>query len=261
MRGVSPPDIVIIVMNRRLLLAAALSGAVAGLNPAQAAQPLATLTGTVTGYDASSTLLSVNGRLGVEQFIVPTSAQILLNGRASTVQAIQVGDEVTVRYDYNTARAVVVRVFREAKRQVTINTVSSTGMGLRLPSGNVVAAKIDAASQITLEGFQVSNNAVLVGRSATAIYEPGTFLILSLAVNGQVFKGRATAVDSSGRTVTLAGTQSLTFAVDTNATITRNGSAATLAQIVVGDQVKTVFVKNAAGRRSLLLKATGANSS
>lgn len=244
-------------MNRLLVLLASLCVLTgAAFSPAVHADPPdVTVRGTVIGYDPQSDLLNVNTRLGSRLFLVTASSLILLNDHNATVNDITPGDRVRVTYDYNTSEAVIVDLTREVRRTGKVTSVSTNGFNFRLPGGGNLTLTTNVNTRITVGGLLVENRAILVGRQATLLYEPVTFLALGLSAQAQTVSGAITAIDATARTLSVARNATRAFTVDTNATIRRDGVTATLADLVVGDRITLAFVRHGTTRRALVLQA------
>lgn len=246
----------------RLFLTAALFPLLAGTaeHQARAASqlrsiPEAHVSGTVFAYDPSGPLLSVNTRLGLKRFLLNNRTLVLLNNHTSTLSANNVGDEVTVDYQYNTSIANTVHLFREASRTGTVVSTTSTAINLRLGNGAVLTLNTNAGSVVELGGIRLISNSVLVGRKVTAVYEPGTFILLSLDGSSKTTSGTITSIDAEGRTLVISGRNALTFDISTDATVRRAGSPAALTDLVVGDRVRVAFLRDAGIVRALAIDA------
>jgi hypothetical protein len=245
-------------MSRRLILLVTtlfcFAAAAAGV---PAAEPhLTETTGTVTGFDPDSDQLSVNSRLGPKLFLVTSGTAILLNNHAAGTNDIQAGDQVAVTYRFDTSVATIVHLFRETRIQGRVVSVGATAIGFRFRRATL-QLRTDAGSRIEVADIPMSGGQALIGRRATAIFEPGTLLLLSLSANAPVASGRLSAVDAAARTVTVAGRRSVQFTLDAAAGVRRNGQAAAIADLRVGDRVKVAFAREGPTNRALAVQATG----
>src|SRR5205823_3382116 len=136
-----------------------------------------------------------------------------------------------------------------------ISAASGTSISLKLSDGTVLGLHTDANSAVSLEGIAITNPAALLNRKAKAIYEPSTFLILSLAAEANSMRGRITAVDTAAKTLTVTAAKARTMKLDAAANITRNGQTATLADMVVGDHAHVAYIHTRAGFRALAIHA------
>lgn len=217
--------------------------------------PQAHLSGTVVGFDNSAQLLSVNTRLGLKRLLVNNRTLVLLNNHTAALTAITAGDEVTVDYQYDTSIANTIHLFREASRSGTVVSTTTNGISLRLKNGAILTLTTNAGSVVELGGIPLTSNSVLVGRRVTAIYEPGTFTLLSLAGSSKTVKGTITAIDPVTRSLIISGRNALTFDISDDATVRRAGSAASLTDLAVGDRVVVAFLRDAGIVRALAIDA------
>lgn len=217
--------------------------------------PEAHVSGTVYAYDAAGPLLSVNTRLGLKRFLLNNRTLILLNNHSSTLNANNVGDEVTVDYQYNNSVATTVHLFREASRTGTVVSTTNTAINLRLGNGGVLTLNANGNSVVELGGIPLTSNSVLVGRKVTAIYEPGTFTLLSLTGSSKTVNGTITSIDPNTRTLVIGGRNVLTFDIRTDATVRRAGSSAALTDLTVGDRVVVAYLRDAGIVRALAIDA------
>lgn len=242
-----------------LLFAAILSllGFRPTMRPATATLPNAQVTGTVIGYDTSSTLLSVQTRLGAKSFLITNTTIILLNNHTSTANNIQANDQVTVTYDYTTFKAIEVHLFREVTQTGTVKAVGTTSITVHLSIGGQVALTTNTNSVINLDDIPIATTSVLVGRSVNVVYEPTSNLLLSLNAHSPLTKGTITAVNTTSKTVTVNGQ---VFTLDLNATILRAGQTAAITTLVVGDKARVAWVKNGSARTALAIQANPLSS-
>lgn len=244
------------VLKPSLLVAALLMvlATVAFVRPA-AALHLTETTGTVLGYDDDTTLLSVNTRLGPKTFVVTTGTLILLNNHTANLNNIQPNDKVTVRYRFDTSVAATVHLFRERRVAGTVVAGSDEELDVRIKGGAVVTFELNDSSRVDLEGILLDDLSVLEGRRVTAIYEPGSFLLLSLKGESPRLAGRITAVDTAARTVTVSGRTPRTVTLGTAATLRRSGAVVPITSLVVGDRVTIAYVRSGTTLQGLALTA------
>jgi hypothetical protein len=243
-------------MPRPRTLAALLSLAALLLTlPLSAASREAEVEGTVISFDQQAQILNVNTRLGAKSFLVTNTTLIFLNNHTTNANSMTAGDVVTVRYNYDTSTATEILITRELGDTGRIVSASGANISLRLSDGLLLGLHTDAGSQVSLGGLPVTNAAVLVNRKAKVVYEPGTFLILSLAARSELVHGRITASDTTAKTITVTAAKSRVMKLDAAANIARSGAAATQADLVVGDHARVAYVRNKAGFRALIIRA------
>jgi len=239
-------------MNRLILALALLFGmASVGLKasrPLLAAPVNFEATGTVIGFDQDNNTLSVNTRLGPEVFRVSSTTTILLNNHGATLQDIQQNDQVTVTFRFDTNEASTVHLFREVRRTGKITSVTNTAIGFRVGSAQL-QLRPNEQSRVTLLGIPVTDRSVLTNLPATAVYEPGSLLVLSLGASATGVTGRIKSVDATRRRITLAGRRPTIYAVAANATLLRSGRTAELSEFQVGDRVRFARIGRGATNR------------
>jgi hypothetical protein len=243
-------------MNRRTLLAIALLGAALPLARPAAAANLTVATGTVIGFSAQDQVLRVNTRLGALSLLVTSDTLVLLNNHTATNTDIRAGDKVTVEYRFDTREVKLVHLVRQQRRTGRIVDVTATAVVLRVDGANL-SLRTDTQSLVELEEIPLTTRSVLIGRQATAVFEPGSLLLLSLNGESELVTAPLTAVDATARTVTLGGRRPRTLTLDSAATLLRNGTTTTIASLVTGDRVTVAFIRQGTVLRGLALTARG----
>jgi len=251
-------------MLRTLLTLSALSALIAflvGAAPRMASSDpeLTEATGTVITFVAQLQQLSVNTRLGPITLLLDSKTLVLLNNHSASTTDIRAGDKVTVRYRFDTSVASVVHLFRQQKRSGRITNVTTTAIEMQV-DGAALSFRTDAQSRVELEDIPLVTRSVLIGRKATAVFEPGSLLLLSMQGAAQRATGSVGSVNVEARTVTLSGRKPRTLTLDSAATVRRNGETAEIASLVTGDRVVAAFVKEGATLRTLALQARGTAS-
>lgn len=231
-------------MRRRWLMGLALGLLVLPCETSDAVQRTTELSGKVQSYSANTALLAVLTRLGLKSFLINDGTIITLNNHSGTTADLRSGDEVTVTYEFSTARAVRVRLVRENKLKGKIRTVTAAAIEVGAGAGSALSLRVNTSSKINLDGIVLTDRSVLVGIPATAIYEPGTLTLLSLRGTATVFSGRISAIDVANRRVTLVNRATRVITLDSRATLQRNGTAAAIGDLVVGDLVRASYVND-----------------
>ena len=242
---------------RTLCLFCVAGALLAAAPPPALAQHETEITGTITGYDGQQSILTVNTRLGSRGFLLDQLTLILLNNHAGDTDDFRLGDRVLVSFRFDTAVASRVHIFREARQRGKIVSASNTAINYRVGGGAALNLRLDANSRVELAGIPLSGVALLAGRRATAVYEPGTFLLLSLSAEASSLNGRVQAVNVANGTLTLTGGKSRVFTVDPVATIRRDGRTTTLSALQPGDRVRLAFTRGGAGQTALAVQARG----
>lgn len=224
--------------------------------PVQAAPHLTETTGTFLGFDEDSGIVGVNTRLGTKQLIVVPETLFVLNNRAVQPAALLLGDQVTIRYRFDTAVVFEVFATREARRSGVITDVRANQLDLRIGRGVTLTFSLDSRTRVSLEGILLSDFSVLERKRATLVYEPGSSL-LALSVSGRALRAgaRITAIDPNARTVSLGGRRPRTFTLDDTATLRRNGEFVEIDDLVVGDRATLAFVRDGKTLRAQALQA------
>ena len=76
--------------------------------------------------------------------------------------------------------------------------------------------------------------------------------------HGSMFSGKVSAVDAAAMTVTVTGkTGDTTYTITADTKITKDGQAATLADVAVGQAVSGAFKKDSAGKMTASTLAIG----
>jgi hypothetical protein len=250
------PILLALMKIRTLLVPALLLFALVGVRTqSQAAPRLTELTGTALGFDQEQSLLSVNTRLGPKLFLVTPRTLFLLNNHEADVDDVLPGDEVTVRYQFDTSEARLVHLFREARQTARVTAATANSLSLRV-RGATLTLQANAASQMQLANIAVGNPQVLVGQRVTAVFEPGSQLLLRLKGDVSAANGTVTAVNTTTNQVTLSGRRGGVFTLDPSATIILGEEQVTLPDVVVGSRARLAFVRSAGLRRGLALSVT-----
>lgn len=249
-------------LSRRLSLLLAVFPllALCAARPAAALRslPEAHLSGTIFAYDPAGPLLSVNTRLGLKRLLLNNRTLVLLNNHTTTLTANNVGDQVSVDYQYETSTANTVQIIREASRTGTVVSTTATSISVRTAKGIIQAFTTNANSVVELGGIPLTANGVLVGRKVTVIYEPGTSTLLSLDGSSKTVKGTITSIDAAARTLAISGNNPLSFTISTDATVRRAGVSAALADLAVGDRVTVAYLRSAGTVQALAIDARAA---
>jgi len=222
-------------------------------------QPTRDISGRVTSFDTASMILTVNTALGIKQFLLNARTLILINNHTGTAANITIGDLVTVTYQPFNSIATQVLIIRESTASGKITTATAGSIGLKISSGAVLNLTVNANSVVELNGIPITTPTVLVGLHAHAIYETGTFLLLSLTAESKsLTNGRITVIDTTNRTITVtANGRQFFFTVDLNATVRRNGATDVFSNLQLGDRVKVAYVTKNQVNRALAIQANG----
>jgi hypothetical protein len=238
------------------LLLALIAGPVLAQRGGGSLPPTTEVSGTVLGFDPDTTVLSVRTRLGAKSFVVGPSAVIFLNTHTATAANITAGDEVTVTYRYHTGEVTRIRLFRETRVTGTVTSVTAYAITVRTARNVILTLRPDAASQVGLSGISLADRSVLVGRRITALFEPGSLLLLNMTSGTTAASGPITAIDPVAQTITIGGRRPRSLLIDPLATLRRDGETATLDTLVVGDPTRVAFIREGRNFRVLALEST-----
>jgi aspartate 1-decarboxylase len=193
---------------------------------------------------------------------VDTSTVIKRNGATASLAALQVGDRVEAKYNPVSKLATEIDAWANLAKvegfisavDTTANTVSITP-GISFHPETVtpsIVLKVDSTTVIKRNGAAASLAAWQVGDRVEASYNSGSMLAAEIDAwaNLAEVHGFISAVDTTANTVTitpgllfhpLTFTPSIILKVDSSTVIKRNGAAATLADLQVGDQVDAKY--------------------
>lgn len=237
-----------IALQAALLLTCAAS-------PAQAQLPT-TEQGRISSIDTGAQLLGINTRLGVRLFAWTNRTMFLLNGHSAAQGDMRLNDRVEVDYLYPTGELQVVHLHRTQRMNARVTSTTQTTIGVRSRSA-ALTLRVDGVSSITAAGIRLSNNAVLVGERVSLVVEPGQQpLLLDLSVKARRTAGVITAVDPAAREITIRDRRERTFTLPATATLRRDGSTITFAELSVGDTLVAGFTHSGSTRRILALEAS-----
>lgn len=233
------------------LIACLLALAVTGLKPVRAGLP-ANVEGEIASISTGSQTLGINTRLGVLLFVWNSQTLFLLNGHTAGQADMRLGDRVEARYLYPSGELELVHLFRKQRTaSAPITAVSNTSVEARIDRANVTL-RTDSASQISAAGISISNRAVLVGRRARIVFEPGQQpLLLKLQAKARATAGEITALDAAASLITIRGRSDREYEIVATATIRRDGASSSLAALAAGDTVRAAYVKD--GRKLLII--------
>jgi hypothetical protein len=215
---------------------------------------LATIAGTVTGV-ASGTLTLQPDQGSPVTLVINATTKIFIDGTLSSLPAVQMGSQAQAAYDPATLIAAVVRVESPEHEQasvtgkvtaITAATITITPNQDGQDDGSAVTLKVDATTQITLDGTTASLTDLKVGDLARAVYDRTTMLAATIqAASPQpqlgVVTGNVTVVSATAITITPEEGSAVTLTTDASTKITLDGAPSTLAAIPVGAVARAVY--------------------
>jgi len=200
-------------------------------------------TGTVTAVGANTLTLSKDGQ--TTRYTVKSDAVILRNNATVALSAVKVGDEATVVV--SGGQIVHVNVTKIA----TVTDGTKTGAVTAVGANTLTLSKDGQTTQYTVKsdaivvrnGTTAALSAVKVGDQVSVVVAGGVVIhvnvTLPIAESGQV-NGVVTAV--YGNTIDLTvNNVVVSYPVESNATIVRNGAVVALNAVQPGDGVSVVL--------------------
>ncbi len=215
-----------------------------------ATPPPTDLTGTITSVDPATGAVQVTTDHGtVITLTANANTQLRLNGSATTVGNLALGQQVRVAY--RPADKIALTLAAATPRA---GVVSGAITGLDLTAGTLQltplvgaaqSLKLNAQTAFRLNGRPVSPASVTVGQLATVqIGSDNVVKIVSASTPPLVdLIGTISALDIAGGTlqVTTPAQTTITLHLGSFSTIQRNGVAATSDKLVIGDRVQVRY--------------------
>jgi len=224
------------------------------LLPATAATGhLTVTTGTVTQVAVANNTINVNTRLGPKSLTINSSTLVFLNDRASNLQAITAGDEVELRYRFDTGVVSLIKITRETSQRGRVTAATTSNLTFKIPDAGTITLTTDTLTHQRLADLTVDDHRALIGVGGKAIYQTGANgLLLRFIVDGEIFKGSVTSVDTVASTI-VVGTR--TFKLVEFGTVRLNGESSTLSALTTGDKVRVGFIRSGAPRSAIVIEA------
>ncbi|HZG77789.1 MAG TPA: S-layer homology domain-containing protein [Paenibacillus sp.] len=221
------------------------NGTIIFLNVTQAASVTdGQKTGTITKIDGGKLTITKDG--ASTEYTVKSDATILRNNASATLSALRTGDQVTVVV----AGGLIVHVNVTTAASVTDG--QKTGTVTAVGANKLTIAKDGVTTEYTVksDAVIVRNNATAqlsalkAGDQVTAVVAGGVVVHVNVtqpvAENGQV-TGVVSAVYGDKVDLWKGGVQ-VSYAVEANATIVRNGVAVALNVVQPGDEVSLLLL-------------------
>ena len=227
-------------MARYVWMAVAIIALSAGLAVQAVEPPTANASGSVASVDLNAGTLGVQSRARVRTFLIGMGTAVLLNNHAGTLQDIQVGDQVNVRYNTLTYRAERVVIHRFFQARGVIVNATATSIALQTKQQRI-NSQVNAATRFLVAGTPVDDAPVLLGLRAKAKLETGTNLGLRFDAKAPTIAGTVTAVNPGTGAFTLGGATIANFELHPMGRVTFAGRAITLAGLLVGDKANVAY--------------------
>lgn len=229
------------------------------VNARAAEQHQGEVEGKVTAVDATAGTISIDPEHGSEVVLHTDSAtRISRNGAVATLADIRVGDSAEARYDAATLLASRIEArsgnpspqpHGEVEGMVT--AVDGSSLTITPEHGGPVVLTVDASTRFFVRDTPATLADVHTGQRAHASYDRTTLLAAVVRVQNDgnpepataEIEGRVTAASAASVTIAPEHGNPVTLAIDASTRITREGHAATAADITVGDRAEALFVR------------------
>jgi hypothetical protein len=239
--GLKVNDMVLVVYDRQTLVASRIVAA---------SPPPTVLTGTITSLDATAGTIQVTTGHGTAiTLTINSTSQLRLNGSATTVANLAVGQSVRVTYRPADKIALTVEAATPRAGIVSgaITTLDLTAGTLQLTPlvGTGQSLTLNAQTTYRLNGREVASSAVAVGQLATVqVGANNTAQIVAAQTAPLVdLVGTISALDVQGGTVqiTTAAQTTITLRLGSFTTVQKDNAAATVDRLAIGDQVQVRY--------------------
>lgn len=197
--------------------------------------PQGTVSGTVASVASTQVAISANGRT-TTYALEPTVA---VSGLATSLSAVQVGDQVMLTLDSNGAvSAIDVTAVPAPTTSVSGTVTSINGAFIAITESNGASAAFVLAPGVSVSG-QVGSLAALMAGDQVTLTINGSGQVTAIGVTAlpsttQV-SGSVSAVTASQITLTESDGSSVSFALAPNVQVT--GLVSSLSAVMVGDRV------------------------
>jgi len=214
--------------------------------------------GVFTAFDSTSGLLSMATVGGARSFRIDSKTLIVRNGAAATAQGLAHGDALLVHSASAPTGTIAVAADIEADGpeeedvEGTITTIAGQDVTITPEHGSAVTVHVAASTVIKLTDATGTHTATLAdlatGMQAEADYDPVSLVADHIHARAAEHhqaevEGKVTAVDATAGTISIDPEHGAAVALHTDSTtrISRNGAAATLADIKVGDSAEARY--------------------
>jgi len=253
-------DTAVVVYNRQTLVATQI---------AAASPPPTVLTGTITSLDATTGAVQITTGHGTAIALTANSnSQIRLNGSATTVANLAVGQAVRVTYHPADKIALTLAAATPRAGVVTgaITALDLTAGMLQLTPlvGAAQSLTLNAQTTYRLNGRPVTPAAIAVGQlAAVQVGTNNTATVVAAETPPLIhLLGTISALNVQGGTVqiTSPGATTITLLLGSFTTVQKDNAAATADKLAIGDQARVEYeyrlIPNAS--RALMIVATSA---
>jgi Cu/Ag efflux protein CusF len=214
--------------------------------------------GVFTGFDATTGLLTMATIGGTSSFHIDTTTLIVRNGAPATAQGLAHGDALLVHSPAVPAGTVATASDIEADGpeeedvEGTITTIAGQDVTITPGHGSAVTVHVADSTVIKLTDTSGTHTATLAdlatGMQAEADYDPVSLVADHIRARAAEHhqadvEGTVTAVDATAGTISIDPEHGAAVDLHTDSTtrISRNGAAATLADIQAGDSAEARY--------------------
>ena len=203
--------------------------------------------GTISAVDSNLNSLSIKYESGdTDSFNITKSVAVMLDGQKSQLSLLDIGLEAVVTFSDGNLYSIdavslvseetVTGVFRGSS---TTGTTKSIKIAPLDNSGSAVSYELSDSLVVKYNGGTGTISDFSLGNQVTATVKYGKVTMLegkpkSEAISGTLVKSIDVS-DAVYLTVTTNSNEELVYPVDSNATVKRNGTTCTFAEIAIGD--------------------------
>jgi hypothetical protein len=206
--------------------------------------------GQVTAVSGTAITITPEGHGAAVTLGTDASTRVILNGTASTLAAVAVGDQARAVYDSVTLIAAVIQAqsphHQLAEIEGQVQAVTTSTITIAPQEGTPVALATSATTQVILDGAISSLGAVKVGDHARALYDATTLIAAVIEAESPhheiaEVQGKVTAVSSSSITIAPQEGAPVTLTADASTKVFLDLAPSTLSALAVGDPAAALY--------------------
>jgi DsbC/DsbD-like thiol-disulfide interchange protein len=211
---------------------------------------LAEVEGKVTAVSGSSITITPEEHGAPVTLGTDASTKVILNGTASTLAAVAVGDQARALYDGSTLIASVIQAqsphHELAEVEGKVTAVGGSSITIAPRKGAPVALATNATTQVFLDGAVSKLADIKVGDNARALYDATSLIAAVIQAESPhhelaEVEGKVTAVTSSSLTIAPEEGAAVTLGADGSTKVFLDRKTSTLAAIKVGDEALALY--------------------
>jgi uncharacterized protein YecA (UPF0149 family) len=211
---------------------------------------LAEVEGKVTAVSGSSITITPEEHGAPVTLGTDASTHVFLNGTASTLAAVAVGDQARALYDSSTLIASVIQAqsphHELAEVEGKVTAVGSSSITIAPQKGTPVALATSATTQVFLDGAVSKLTAIKVGDNARALYDATSLIAAVIQAESPhhelaEVEGKVTAVTASSITIAPEEGAPVALGTDGSTKVFLDRKSSTLAAIKVGDEALALY--------------------